>query len=67
MKGLTDGEIATLAALAIGVLFLVAGIAGYVMNIVDLVGMSVSPITAELIVRVVGIFLPPVGAIAGYF
>jgi hypothetical protein len=52
------------------VLFIVsltlAGAFGWVWNIVKLVGMDLDPITGLLIVRVVGIFLVPLGCVVGY-
>jgi hypothetical protein len=39
---------------------------GWVWNIVKLVGMDLDPITGLLIVRVIGIFLVPLGCIVGY-
>lgn len=38
---------------------------GYVMNIITI--LHSNAFTAGLIVRVIGIFLAPIGAIAGYF
>lgn len=43
------------------------GIAGWVMNIVKLFGIETLQFTGELIIRVVGIFIPFIGAIVGYF
>ena len=40
---------------------------GWVMNIVDLVHMSFDPMTGEAIVRIIGVFLVPVGAFMGIF
>lgn len=61
MKNLT-------AAFFIGIVLLfLAGTAGYVMNIVKIFGTDfASPYKAEVI-RAVGVFVPPVGAIAGWF
>jgi len=44
-----------------------AGIAGWVMNIFDIVAAVSDPITAMFILRCVGIFVAPLGAILGYF
>lgn len=44
-----------------------AGLWGWVWNIVKLISMSFDPITGMLIVRVAGIFVPPLGAVVGYF
>lgn len=46
---------------------IVAGLVGWCMNIADIIGMLDGPINAMLIVRVVGIFFAPLGAILGYF
>jgi hypothetical protein len=60
MKGFTLVELVI-------VLVLLFGIVGWVWNIVKLIGMTLDPITGLLIVRAVGIFVPPVGAVVGYF
>ncbi len=39
---------------------------GWVMNVIDLVRWN-ADITAEFIIRVIGIFVPPLGAIMGWF
>ncbi len=39
---------------------------GWVMNVIDLVRWN-ADITAEFIIRVAGIFVPPLGAIMGWF
>lgn len=43
------------------------GIAGWVMNIVAIFTTSFTPLTGEAILRVIGIFVPPLGAIMGLF
>ena len=43
-----------------------AAVIGWIWNIVKLVGMTLDPITGMLIVRVIGIFVPPLGAVVGY-
>lgn len=48
-------------------LFLVAVILGWIMNIVDLFHQSFDPLTAVAVLRVVGIFVPPLGAVMGWF
>ncbi len=41
---------------------------GWVINVVHIVGLeSFTPFTGELAVRIVGIFIPPLGAIMGFF
>jgi hypothetical protein len=63
-KGFTINEL-------LGVLFFVGialgGAIGWVWNILKLMDMTFDPITGLAIVRIVGIFIPPLGAIAGYF
>jgi len=46
---------------------LIAGIYGWVENIVTLVGSSGDPITGMFLLRCVGIFVAPLGAILGFF
>ena len=43
-----------------------AGIIGWVINIVKLVGMIGADISAELVIRAVGIFFAPLGAVMGF-
>lgn len=40
---------------------------GWIINIVALFSTSFSPLTAVAVLRVVGIFVPPLGAIMGLF
>lgn len=46
--------------------FICAGIYGWVENIIKLVHIADLPITGMFILRVVGIFLAPLGALLGY-
>ena len=48
------------------VLIAVFGVGGWIANIVKLVSMTLDPITALVIVRAIGIFVPPLGAVLGY-
>ena len=43
------------------------GAIGWVMNLLKLFYLFDGPVTAELIIRLVGIAILPLGAIAGYF
>ena len=52
--------IAIIAAIA-------AAVFGWVMNIVNLFGMIDASIDAEFVLRLVGVFVAPLGAILGYF
>jgi len=54
----------------LGMLYLIvglAGVVGWVMNIVDIVNSDFSSITGMLVVRIIGVFVPPLGAVLGYF
>lgn len=48
------------------VLVALAGVAGWVMNIVDIVQSDFSPLTTLLVLRFIGVFVPPLGAVLGY-
>lgn len=45
---------------------LIASIGGWVANIVKIFSMSFDPLTAIAVMRVVGIFVPPLGSVLGY-
>ena len=55
----------TLWAAIIYIVILIAGIIGWVMNIVSMIHMET--ITGMGIARLVGIFIAPLGAVLGYF
>lgn len=44
-----------------------ATISGWIMNIVHLVGLDAFVLNGENIIRVIGIFIAPIGAIMGWF
>ena len=50
-----------------GLAVFVAAIAGWIMNIFSIFNMMASDISAELIIRLVGVVVLPIGIIAGYF
>lgn len=56
-----------LAAIFLWVVMIATAIAGWVINIVKLIGMSIDTITIELILRFIGIFIVPLGSIMGLF
>ena len=60
----------TIKATGAMALFIIAlwvlGLGGWVANIVKLVGMDFGAITGLLIVRAIGIFIAPLGAVMGY-
>ena len=47
-------------------LVVLVGIGGWIANIVKLVGSSFDVITDLLVGRVIGVFIPPVGAVLGF-
>lgn len=47
--------------------FVMANVIGWVMNIVHLVGLEAFAFSGENIIRIVGIFIAPIGAIMGWF
>lgn len=60
------GQIVSLSTM---LLFLTIGVAaaiGWVMNIIKLLALIGGEITAELIVRGIGVFFAPLGAVAGW-
>lgn len=48
------------------VLFWILAIGGWIANIVKIFGSAADPITAFFIIRCVGVFLAPVGAVLGF-
>ena len=46
--------------------FICAAAYGWVMNIVTLIGLDFSTVTAEIVLRVIGVFMVPVGCVAGW-
>lgn len=55
-------------ALGLGFIALwILSIVGWVMNIVVLYGASFDPLTGPVILRIVGVFVAPLGAILGLF
>lgn len=46
------------------IIFALAG--GWIANIVKLAGMSFDHATGVLILRAIGVFIPPLGAVMGY-
>lgn len=44
-----------------------AGFGGWIANVVKFIGMLDGSVTAMFIARIVGVFVPPFGAILGFF
>jgi len=47
--------------------FIAAIAIGWVMNIITIAGSNFNDITGMLVLRVIGVFVAPLGAILGYF
>jgi hypothetical protein len=47
--------------------FWVAAVVGWILNIVAIAGSSFDVLSGMLILRVIGIFVAPLGAVLGYF
>lgn len=46
---------------------LAAVVIGWILNIIKIIGLDFSAISGEHVVRIVGIFVAPIGGVAGYF
>jgi hypothetical protein len=46
---------------------LLAAIYGWIANIITIFGLTITDSIGEIIVRVIGVFIPFIGAILGYF
>ena len=53
--------------IVVWIVLFVVGAYGWGCNIVALVGMNADPITGLFILRIVGIFLVPIGVVVGLF
>ena len=58
---------ASLMTLLFALAFIGAFMVGWVMNIITIAGSSFNDITGVLVLRVIGIFIAPLGAVLGYF
>jgi hypothetical protein len=61
----TKVDVGLTGSLAIIALF-IAGVIGWIMNIMAIAGSEFTPITGLLVLRVVGIFVAPLGAVLGW-
>lgn len=70
-RGSTDlGAVGSLIGMLFVVVLVIAAVAGWVMNIMAVVGLAQAGGTDHILMfmlRVVGIFAPPLGAVLGYF
>ena len=63
---MTKYDLSAGTAIAILIVFF-AGVVGWVMNIAELIGMIGASLDAEFVLRLVGVFVAPLGAVLGYF
>ena len=49
------------------IVVIIAGVVGWVLNLIQLFGMWSQEITTELVIRIIGVPIPIIGAIAGWF
>lgn len=61
----THYDLGMLAAFAIIAIWL-AAIWGWVLNILTIFESSFTPLTGQLVLRVIGVFVAPLGSILGY-
>lgn len=57
-------------AIGLAVAFLalwIAGIVGWVLNIVAIANADFAHVTGMLVLRIIGVFLPPIGSVLGLF
>jgi len=54
-------------AVLFGFAILVFAVYGYILNIVHIVNDSIWPMSGMMLVRIIGVFLMPLGAVVGYF
>jgi hypothetical protein len=66
MSDETAGIVVGAGVLLLYTVLVLGGLAGYVMNVVDLIREINGPIGALVVVRVIGLFLFPLGAILGW-
>lgn len=65
--GYTTEDLAVAGLWMVPVILVVAGLVGWVMNIVKLAGSDFAVFTGLMVVRIIGIVLAPIGAVVGYF
>lgn len=67
MSRITLAEKLGVGVVLVWLALIIAFIYGYVQNIIKIMHLFGSTVGAELVVRLVGAFAAPLGAIAGYF
>ena len=44
----------------------IASIVGWILNVIAIFGSSFDPLTGVVVLRCIGVFVPPIGAVMGY-
>lgn len=63
---MTEGRAAMIAA-ASGLTVILLIVGGYTINFIKLIGMSADGQEGEFVLRLLGVFIPPLGSIMGVF
>jgi len=66
MKNKQRGFTLTELLISVGFFVAIAGVIGWILNIVTLIHLSLNPMTTEIILRFIGIPLVPLGMVMGY-
>ena len=66
-RGFAATELVAVFGVMFGLLVAFLAFAGYVFNIIALAGMDFATITGMHVIRIIGVFMPPVGSFAGWF
>ncbi len=56
----------TIVIVLLTISVVIASVTGWVFNIIEIFNIANAPITGMLVLRIVGIFVAPLGAILGY-
>ena len=65
-RSVTKSPYRLYASLA-GIIVMLACIYGWIANIVKLFGADFVPLSGEVVLRAIGVFVSPLGAVLGYF
>lgn len=49
-----------------GLILLLAGCIGWIRNLIQLFSASFDPLTGEVVLKIIGIFIAPLGAVMGW-
>ena len=66
-RGFVATELTAVGFILFSIVIGFLGLLGWIFNIIALAGMNFDKFTGEHVVRIIGVFLAPVGALAGWF